>query len=339
MLIFYCPVGQKPNGGHKVIYKTVESLNNYGVKSYIFHEIQNYKLKWFKYTSEVKFTNKITSSSHIVIPEVSLLNINKNIFFNSYSILVQNGYLIFNDCEGKKSYKKLKNLYSKAKNIYCVSPDTAQCVIEQFPNIKKKIINFIPNIDLSIFKANQNDYHLKKNLITIMTRKNLDLASNIIKHLVYRLPKNWKIQIIDNLNEKEVAKILKSSKIFINVPGPEGFPAPPIEAALSGNIVVGSTGNGAKAYWYLFKFQPVELGDVRKICENILSAIKKNKFNNKTSSQKNLIKFLNNNPKLHQVIQKNHHILSKNISNDNKIVYQAKSYLIVKLFAIMKKLF
>ena len=60
----------------------------------------------------------------------------------------------------------------------------------------KKIINFIPNIDLSIFKANQNDYHLKKNLITIMTRKNLDLASNIIKHLVYRLPKNWKIQII-----------------------------------------------------------------------------------------------------------------------------------------------
>ena len=46
-----------------------------------------------------------------------------------------------------------------------------------------------------------------------MPRKNPNLALTITKYLNYRLPKNWKIQIIDNLNEKEVAKILKISKI------------------------------------------------------------------------------------------------------------------------------
>jgi len=337
MLIFYCPLGQKPNGGHKVIYQTVQSLNNLGIDSYIFHEVQGYKLKWFNYTKKVKFTNIIPNSSHIIIPEVSLLKINENIYKNTYSILVQNGYLLFNSCECEKSYKKLKKLYYNAKYIYCY-PDTAKCVLEQFPGIKKKIINFIPNIDISIFSLDQKDYYLKKNIITIMPRKNPNLALTIIKYLNYRLPKNWKIQIIDNLNEKEVAKILKISKIFINVPGLEGFCLPPIEAALSGNIVIGSTGNAARLYWKFFKYPSVELGDVRQVCRNVLSAIKENKFNNITSGQNNLIKFLGNHHKLHRVVQNNYNKLLKNIKNNYKVVYRAKSYLLFKFNQIISKL-
>lgn len=33
MIIFYCPIGQRPNGGHKIIYQTVQSLNNLGKDS------------------------------------------------------------------------------------------------------------------------------------------------------------------------------------------------------------------------------------------------------------------------------------------------------------------
>jgi hypothetical protein len=170
-----------------------------------------------------------------------------------------------------------------------------------------------------------------------MPRKNPNFASNIIKYLNYRLPKNWKIQIINNVNEKEVAKILKISKIFINVPGPEGFPAPPLEAALSGNIVIGSTGNGAKVYWKFFKYPPVELGDVKQVCRNVLLAIKKNKFDNKSSSQDILITFLSNHLKLHQVIQKNYDKLLKNFKDKDQIVYRAKSYFVFKLNQIINK--
>ena len=337
MVIFYCPIGQKPNGGHKVIYQTVQCLNNVGIDSYIFHELKGYKLKWFNYTSKVKFTNEISESSHIIIPEVSLLKINKNILKNTYSILVQNGYGIFYGCECVKSYKKLKKLYYNSKFIYCVSPDTAQCVLEQFPSIQKKIINFVPNIDNLIFNINQKDYNKKKNIITIIIRKNPNLAFTIIKYLNYRLPKNWKIQIIDNLNEKEVAKMLKISKIFINVPGLEGFCLPPIEAALSGNIVIGSTGNAGRFYWKFFKYPATELGDIKQVCMNVLSAIKNNKFNNKMSKQKDFINFLNNHLKLHQIIQKNYDKLLKNSKDKDQIVYRAKSYFIFKLNQIINK--
>jgi hypothetical protein len=337
MIIFYCPIGQKPNGGQKQIYKTVECLNNCGIDSYIFHEVKNYKLKWFDYSPQVKFINKIPRFCHVIIPEVSLLKINKKILRNNYSILVQNGYFIFHDCEDKKDFIKLKELYHNAEYIYCVSPDTAECVSEQFANLKKKILNFFPIIDFSIFSIEKKNYFLKKNIITIMPRKNPYLASNIIKYLNYRLPKNWKIQIINNVNEKEVAKILKISKIFINVPGPEGFPLPPLEAALSGNIVIGSTGNGAKVYWKFFKYPPIELGDVKQVCRNVLLAIKKNKFDNKSSSQDILITFLSNHLKLHQVISNNCKSLLKNIKKNNDIVYQSKNYFTIKFVSALKK--
>ena len=333
MIIFYCPLGQKPNGGHKVIYKTVENLNISSVDSYIFHEICNYKLNWFKYSKNVKFTNKIPLSAHTIIPEVSLLTINQKIYKTNYSILVQNGYFIFYNCETKESYSRLKKIYHDAKHIYCVSPDTANCVLNQFPSLNKKIINFIPDVDKSIFKINKNDYYSKKNIITIMPRKNQILAKNIIKHMINLLPNNWKIQVIDNLNEIQVAKIFKISKIFINVPGPEGFPLPPLEAALCGNIVIGSTGNGAKIYWKIFKYQATELGDILTICENLLIAIKKNIFNDSTSGRVKISKFLNSKLKLHQVIQSNYYKdthLFNNPSDNKEIVYSAKNSMFYK---------
>ena len=337
MIIFYCPLGQNPNGGQKVIYKTVEELNNCGIDSYIFHEVKNYKLKWFDYSSKIKFTNEIPRFSHVIIPEVSLLKINKNILRNNYSILVQNGYFIFHDCEDKKDFSKLKELYHNAKYIYCVSPDTAECVSEQFANLKKKILNYFPTIDFSVFSIEKKNYFLKKNIITIMPRKNPYLASNIIKYLNYRLPKHWKIKIIDNINEKEVAKILKISKIFINVPGPEGFGLPPLEAALSGNIVIGSTGNGGKVYWKFFKYRPIELGDVRQVCKNVLLAIKKNKFDYKSSSQYILADFVRNQPKLYQIINNNHKSFLKNNNKNNENVYQSKNYFTIKFVSALKK--
>ena len=170
-----------------------------------------------------------------------------------------------------------------------------------------------------------------------MQRKNPYLASNIIKYLNYRLPKHWKIKIIDNINEKEVAKILKISKIFINVPGPEGFGLPPLEAALSGNIVIGSTGNGGKVYWKFFKYRPIELGDVRQVCKNVLLAIKKNKFDYKSSSQYILADFVRNQPKLYQIINNNHKSFLKNNNKNNENVYQSKNYFTIKFVSALKK--
>lgn len=343
MIIFYCPLGKMPNGGHKVIYKTVELLNNSGVDAYIFHEIKNYKLKWFDFSKKVRFINKIPKSSHIIIPEVCLLNINKNILKNAYSILVQNGYYIFNNCESNEFYKKLIKIYLKAEHIYCVSSDTAKCVLNQFPDIKNKIVNFTPYINYSIFTISQKDYLLKKNIITIMIRKNPELASNIIKHLNYRLPINWKIIKIDRLHEKEVARNLKSSKIFINVPGFEGFPAPPIEAALAGNTVIGSTGNGAKVYWKFFKYPSVELGDTNEICKYVLMEIKKNNFfKKKNLNQNRITKFLSNLPQLNNVIEKNYSEYKTSINKIKKreeVVYRAKQYWIFIFHKILSKIF
>ena len=76
------------------------------------------------------------------------------------------------------------------------------------------------------------------------------------------LPAHWRIQAIDGLNEVGVADLLQRSKIFMSFSHFEGFGLPPIEAALSGNQVIGYTGQGGKEYWRGGIFEEIESGDV-----------------------------------------------------------------------------
>jgi hypothetical protein len=107
-----------------------------------------------------------------------------------------------------------------------------------------------------------------------MPRKLADHSSKVLFFLRNHLPSHWRIQPIDGMNEAGVADLLQRSKIFMSFSHFEGCPLPPLEAALSGNQVIGYTGQGAREYWLPEVFEAVESGNVVSFAQSVLNKVK-----------------------------------------------------------------
>ena len=176
----------------------------------------------------------------------------------------------------------LNKSYSKAKFILSYSKDISECVSYAYPKVKKKIINTVCSINVNKFKEKIK----KQNLITYMPRKLRKHSELVISFMRNNLPKKWKIKAIENLNEKDVYKILNKSKIFLSFSDLEGLGIPPIEAALTGNKVIGYTGESGKEYWQRPIFTRVYSGDIKNFCKELLKDLKLDNFMKISKSQR-----------------------------------------------------
>ena len=70
-----------------------------------------------------------------------------------------------------------------------------------------------------------------------------------------------------NVSEKKIIKSLSISKIFLSFSNFEGLGIPPIEAALSGNKVIGYVGGGGLEYWKKPIFIKVENGEIEEFAK------------------------------------------------------------------------
>ena len=272
MINFYCPLGQSPNGGHKVIYNTVEELNSLGVNARVLHPIPKYRVKWFDTKAEVNIYKNIKSSEYFIIPEVCLSFLYEyEIFkYSKYSILVQNGYYFLGT---ENSQKNIKSSYENADFIFCVSQDTVEVLLMLYPNLSEKIILFEPSMNRICSESFEPP---KTKIITYMPRKN-PVYSDIVVNLLNNsnISKKWEIIAIDGQTENVVIELLKKSSIFLNFSGLEGNPAPPLEAAALGNIVIGNHGNGGFHYWHEPLFIKVNQDDLKGYVIKTLETIKK----------------------------------------------------------------
>ena len=113
----------------------------------------------------------------------------------------------------------------------------------------------------------------KGNIITYMPRKLPRHSRLVIFFLEQHLPEHWKIIPINNMTEKEVIETLQKSKIFLSFSELEGWGLPPIEAGLTGNKVIGYTGEGGKEYWQPPIFSEIMMGDIKSFVKEIISEI------------------------------------------------------------------
>ena len=107
-----------------------------------------------------------------------------------------------------------------------------------------------------------------------MPRKLPTHSSLLIFYLKNLLPKNWKILPLINVSEKKLISTLSISKIFLSFSNFEGMGIPPIEAALSGNKVIGYVGGGGSEYWKKPIFIKVENGEIEDFAKKIIKNIK-----------------------------------------------------------------
>ena len=312
-IIYLIPELKNPTGGAKVIYNHSNILNklNNKISSQIIHlkKKLSYKLEssilkrvnvlnnknsgWDvtkmkvskNFKPSTKWQNKNISvginlnfdykKDFIILPEiwshfaVDLDLIKKNI---NYSIFVQ-GFYHMNSTD---NFIKIKSAYENAKFIITVSDYSVNYLKKMFPSMKNKIVKIN-------FSVNKIKIAKKANLITFMPRKLKDHSNLLFFYLKEMLPKNWKVVPLINLSEKRLFETLSKSKIFLSFSHLEGTGIPPIEAALSGNKVIGYDGGGGSTYWKKPLFTKIENGEIgifgQKIIQNIknynLSWIKK----------------------------------------------------------------
>lgn len=277
-IIYFIPSINKPIGGVKVIIRHCEQINSFvgsNVSAKLFCPVESSpKLNWFNHSIATKVDACFDiASDFIIIPELWALRYGTALKNSgiSYAIFVQNGYFLFHNVlpEDNIALEQLKEVYTSAVRIYTISNDTTECVKRAFKNCGDKITQLIPSVDTTIFHPTKN----KENIITYMPRKLLTHSSWLINQLKLSEITNWEFIPIDKMTEEEVGKTLQKSRIFLSFSDQEGFALPPLEAALSGNIVIGYTGQAAAEYWSPPLFKEVKSGDLFDYLKNVSDTI------------------------------------------------------------------
>ena len=271
-LIYLCPVTDHPVGGVKVIYRHSQLINQLlpgELASEVVHpENLAFRCCWFRNDVALKTDlNFNPGTDYVVIPEVWSVKYSKVFRENgiNYAIFVQNGYRINRDADMAEVYAA----YADADLILTNSADASACCTLVFPDLSDLILRLHVAVDAAAYNAGVR----KENLITYMPRKQTRHAQQVMFFLRRLLPPDWRTQAIDNLHESEVIDLLQRSRIFMSFSELEGLGLPPIEAALSGNRVIGYTGEGGKEYWDLPIFTEIACGDIRAFANAVLGEV------------------------------------------------------------------
>jgi len=262
----------KPTGGIRVIYNYVARLREMGFEAYVYHPLDKHKYQYADENVPIFKGDIITSSDHLVIPDVfvsqiSDSNIDKN---QNYSLLIQNPYIL-RSMSRYSDLNKLLEAINGASRILCISDDAIEMILRISPSCEGKVMRVTWSLDPSKF-VNQET---KERLITYMPRKNITHINLIFECLHANLPDNWSFQAIEGVSQKELCKLLARSSIFLQFGSFEGLPAPPVEAAISGNYVIGYHGNGGKEYWKKPNFISINVGAISEFSQQVLDLIEK----------------------------------------------------------------
>ncbi len=276
-IIYLCPNSNAPCGGVKVIYRHSEMLTRAGFSSFVYHPYDpNFRCSWFK--NEVQLWKVGTfnkETDFIIVPEAWAESFGQQCVNAGlkFAIFVQNGYFIRPPTgSADVSAKVSSSVYAAADLIMSISDDTTAMVSLSYPSMSsEKLVRLLPNVG-DIFDGTL-DYSKKELLITYMPRKLKEHSELFCFLLRQNLPETWSLLPIEGLSEIEVAKLLSRSSIFLSFCDMEGCPLPPLEAAFSGNIVVGYTGQGAKEYFRPPVFREINNGDFRHFATTVFGAI------------------------------------------------------------------
>jgi|GEM_PF-440848 len=278
-VIFILPVQKHPAGGSIVAHHhsdTINKINLNGIESQVLYPLNPlHNIEKFVHNSHFRRDCSLNArSDFVLIPEIMVARYAPKLkeLGIKYGIHVQNGYSIGVEIMAKiVSFDELKKAYERAEIIIGNSNDTIDNINTIFPELSEKIIRsyFVIN------KAKYQPIKEKKNLITYMPRKLGKHSALVLLFLSDKLPANWSIKAIDGVTEQEVYDIFYESKIFLSFSEFEGLAMPPAMAAMSGNRVIGYTGEANKEYFHLPCFEEVYCGDIKDFVRKTLAAVER----------------------------------------------------------------
>lgn len=253
-ILYLSPDSDKPTGGIKVIYRHVELLRRCGLDAHVLHFGEGFRCSWFANDAPIVAMKDLRPSDLVVLPELHTVLANRLHGMGiRYAMFVQNAYLVLPTAP----LAELRSAYRNAVAVLSISDDSSAYLSSFMPELAPKLLRVRYSIDTQRFKP-----ATKGRVATYMPRKLPLHSANVSGWLSGAFP-DWSFLAIHDKNETEVAEMLAGSRVFLAFSDFEGLPVPPVEAALSGNVVLGYPGWGGREYWREPNFRAADFGDMR----------------------------------------------------------------------------
>ena len=257
---FICPDFNRPSGGIRKLYRSVDILNDAGLQAAIVHRRPGFRCTWFENQTRVICSSQAVVSQRdvIVVPEVygrSICCLPKGV---RLIIFNQGAYLMLNSLVSEPSSVAPYIANPDLTAVLVVSADSAAVVEYAFPGVHVRCIR--NSIDPTIYHPPSVP---KNRRIAYMPRRRAEDADQVLQLLKLRGVFNgWELIAIEHRTEREVADLLRTAQIFLSFSEREGFGLPPLEALACGCLVVGYHGFGGREFFRPPFATAVEDGDV-----------------------------------------------------------------------------
>lgn len=239
----YCYDHQQPTGGQKSMYKLTDILNRNGLDAYVLHRQDGFSLSWFAHHTKVVGKKAFAriyrpASDILVLPEDLGHAINEQpgqkVIYNQNCY---GGFAAF-DFLRPHPYPYLR---PDIRGVMTVSEHNRRYLAFAFPRLRIHRVYY--SIDPGVFTF--NDIRHKRRRIACLPSKNtMDLLQ--VYHLAHSRAQQglnrlgeYEWVFLKDRSERQVAEILHESAFFVFLSTLEGLPRMPIEAMLSGSIVLG----------------------------------------------------------------------------------------------------
>lgn len=270
-IIYGCPPDNTPTGGVKVIYKQSEIINALGIESGIWHpQHPEFVCNWFENKVRLITDSELNPATDlIVIPEIWISAYFNNLKSAGFrvAVYVQNCYFTHFNLNPTPN-NLTPDLMRAADLLLSISDDTSHFLTDLVKVDPNKVILQRYSINQDLFTVGD-----KKKLITYMPRKLPQHSMRVVAALRPLLATDWVISPIEKMNEQQVALALSQSALFMSFSEFEGLPVPPVEAAISGNLVIGYHGEGGRQYWNKPNFVEIECGNVQKYVLTVIDYV------------------------------------------------------------------
>lgn len=266
MIYFLCPDYEEPSGGLRKLYRQVDILTAAGIPTTILHHKAPFRCSWFEHTTPIAYLKEtaVTPEDLAVIPEIFGRRIARMFPGVPKIIFNQNAYNTFDSFGLDDSEAPYP--YTEVRAALVVSENNAAYLRYAFPDLP--LYRIIYGIDPVLFRYEGR----KLNQACLMPRKNEQDARQVI-HMLRARRVALPIRLIEGLNERETAKVLRESRFFLSFGHPEGFGLPAAEAMACGCVAVGYHGMGGCEFFKAPYAYPVDFGDILCFAQTIEQVI------------------------------------------------------------------
>jgi hypothetical protein len=248
MVWMIAPDWDKPSGGVRKQYRAVDVLNAAGVPAAIVHRRPGFACTWFEHSTRIVPAAEVVAGPRdvLAVPEIygtSILVLPRGVRQVIYN---QNAYLTLDALAARGPSAAAPYVANPDLGaVAVVSADNAELLRYAFPAAPIRRVRH--GLDPALHHPAAAPAGRR---IAYMPRRRPEEAAQVLGLLRMRgALEGWEVVAIEGRSEREVAEILRGSRIFLSFSEREGFGLPPCEALACGCLVVGFDGFAGREFF------------------------------------------------------------------------------------------